>query len=511
MKTKFNFFSKAVILFLMFATSVFSQSITNTLGTGGLFLIKDASNNYLSLSQSTGQINILKTLRLENTTSSSQGVIFKGSDRFLHNFGSNNIFFGVNSGNFTLTGASDNIGIGQSSLFNLTTGDANTAVGHLTLNSNTAGYFNTAVGYQSLKFNNSGNSNTGIGHLSLYSNTTGNYNSAIGDISLYSNTTGDDNTAVGYKSLGSNTTGNDNTAVGYKSLEFNTAGFKNTAFGFGSLGLNTSGIQNTAMGFGSMYSNTTGRSNTGIGQNSLGNNTNGDYNTALGMYSSLDITSGSFNTTLGYSSGSNITTGQNLTLLGYFAQPTSGSATNQITLGNNNVFSLRCNVQTITSLSDMRDKKNIKDLPLGLDFLMKVKPRIFNWDKREWYDNNTSDGTKIQNTPTAGFIAQELDEVQTNENAEWLNLVLKDNPEKIEATYGNLLPVMVKAIQELKSENDILKQNNESLLSEVESLKLMNDKIVNLEKIVGDMTSIKHTSINNAHQNKTISNAGELK
>ena len=46
---------------------------------------------------------------------------------------------------------------------------------------------------------------------------------------------------------------------------------------------------------------------------------------------------------------------------------------------------------------------------------------------------------KCQKLPTAGFIAQELDEAQTVENADWLNLVLKDNPEKLEATYGNLL------------------------------------------------------------------------
>ena len=56
----------------------------------------------------------------------------------------------------------------------------------------------------------------------------------------------------------------------------------------------------------------------------------------------------------------------------------------------------------------------------------------------------------MQETPTAGFIAQELDEAQTTANTEWLNLVLKDNPEKWEATPGNLLPIMVKAIQELK-------------------------------------------------------------
>jgi hypothetical protein len=112
---------------------------------------------------------------------------------------------------------------------------------------------------------------------------------------------------------------------------------------------------------------------------------------------------------------------------------------------------------------------------------MKIKPRLFNWDKREWYKDKKSDGSKMQKTHTAGFIAQELDEVQTKENAEWLNLVLKDNPDKLEATPGNLLPVMVKAIQELKAENNELKDKIEKfermqnvLVSEIEKLKSKN-------------------------------------
>jgi hypothetical protein len=140
---------------------------------------------------------------------------------------------------------------------------------------------------------------------------------------------------------------------------------------------------------------------------------------------------------------------------------------------------------------------------------MKVKPRQFNWDKREWYEGNKSDGSKMKETLTAGFISQELDEAQTNENADWLNLVLKDNPDKLEATYGNLLPVMVKAIQELnveseklkvecvqlKSDNKELKVNNEKLTSEIESLKLMNEKIIKLEQIISRLSTVNNISI----------------
>ncbi len=60
-----------IICNLLICNLQYGQNITNTLGTSGLFTIKDASSNFLTLSQSTGQVNILKTLRLENTTNST--------------------------------------------------------------------------------------------------------------------------------------------------------------------------------------------------------------------------------------------------------------------------------------------------------------------------------------------------------------------------------------------------------------------------------------------------------
>jgi len=424
MKKKLKHFIISVMLLIFSAASVYSQSITNTLGTNGLFSIKDADNTYLTLTQTTGQVNILRSLRLENTTSSTLGVMFKGADRFLHNYGVINTFLGVSSGNFTMTGTG----------------------------------------------------NSGLGVNSLTSNTTGNNNTALGFSSLGYNATGSDNTAVGKYSLVFNSTGNENTAIGTQSLYYNNTGSKNTALGNDAMRNNSTGFQNTAIGYYSLFFN------------------NGNYNTALG-----------------YNAGSTITTGANLTCIGIDAAPSSATALDQVTLGNGFVQSLRCNVQTISSLSDARDKKNITDLTLGLGFLMKIKPRQFNWDKREWYEGNKSDGSMMKETPTAGFISQELDEAQTNENADWLNLVLKDNPEKLEATYGNLLPVMVKAIQELKVESEKLKvenvelkKKNERLSIEVESLKSISEKVSVLEHLVNELSSVKSTTLN-------ISNKGEEK
>jgi hypothetical protein len=62
------------------------------------------------------------------------------------------------------------------------------------------------------------------------------------------------------------------------------------------------------------------------------------------------------------------------------------------------------------------------------------------------------DGGKVD-IDEAGFIAQELDQAQQDHDAEdYLQLVLKDNPEKLEASYGKLVPALVKAVQELSAE-----------------------------------------------------------
>jgi hypothetical protein len=250
-----------------------------------------------------------------------------------------------------------------------------------------------------------------------------------------------------------------------------------------------------------LANNSTGYYNTAVGINCLDANSTGFQNTSVGSWA-LHLNTGNYNTALGYNAGSTITTGANLTCIGIDAAPTTPTAADQITLGNIFVTSLRCNVTTITSLSDMRDKKNIKDLSLGLDFITKLRPRQFNWDKREWYDNNISDGSKMDSTYTAGFVAQEFDEVQNSENAAWLKLVLKDNPEKWEATPGNLLPVIVKSIQDLKTEKDSeianLKTENEGLKKEIESLKNVNDRVAKLEQLVNDLTSVKNTLLNAA-------------
>ena len=153
------------------------------------------------------------------------------------------------------------------------------------------------------------------------------------------------------------------------------------------------------------------------------------------------ITTGFRNTTVGRLSGDSITTGDYNICIGYDAEPSNGTIDGECTLGDGNISNLRCNDTSISSLSDRRDKTDIVDLPTGLNFLNTLRPVKFKWATR---DGNVKDGKT-----RAGFIAQELQEAQTG--SEYLDLVMDNNPDKLEAKQEHLIPVMVQAIKELSA------------------------------------------------------------
>ena len=174
-------------------------------------------------------------IQLESTTTASNGVIFKGSAAFIHDYHNltgggavpigDNIFIGK-SGNFTMgstatnTGqSSNNVGIGYNCLRLLTTGAQNVAIGTEVLQNVTTGVSNTAIGSAALNDCNTGNSNTAIGTQSLIDLTSGSLNIGIGANSLGYITTSSFNVGIGYfaggeTDVGNNTTGADGVFIG---------------------------------------------------------------------------------------------------------------------------------------------------------------------------------------------------------------------------------------------------------------------------------------------------------
>ena len=273
--------------------------------------------------------------------------------------------------------------------------------------------------------------------------------------------TGGDNTAVGHRAL-YQVTGNDNTAMGEYAAISVTSGQDNVVIGASAAGSLNIGSDNTLIGQGVSGSIGEGMGNTAVGANSLGTLTGDEM-----------LTRGQNNTCIGRFSGNLVDEGNNNTMIGYQSGSSVSDVNNEITLGNSSISSLRCQVTSITALSDQRDKKDIIDLSYGLDFVSSLKPREFIWDHRAEQVMDTmipaeydEDGKTIKKavikykeefslrkgTKDIGFIAQEL---QTVDN-EWVNLVNSNNPEKLEATYGHLIPVLVKAIQELSAKVEAL-------------------------------------------------------
>jgi hypothetical protein len=162
------------------------------------------------------------------------GNIRKAGAPFLHSFGVQNTFLGMNAGNFTMTG-SHNAATGTFALVNNTTGAGDTAIGTSALASNTSGSGNTASGAGALLGNTTGGANTASGFNALAFNTNGNNNTAGGAGALLSNITGGANTAIGAEALSSNTA-DGNVALGYQAGRNATTGPNNIYLGASATG-----------------------------------------------------------------------------------------------------------------------------------------------------------------------------------------------------------------------------------------------------------------------------------
>ena len=310
---------------------------------------------------------------------------------------------------------------------------------------------NIAIGVAPTGIAVTSHNNTLIGGAAGVNTTTGYQNTALGTYAAQSLTTGWDNVAVGTNPLFANVSGNENVAIGNWAAYSQTGGSGTVAVGKDALRFCTD-YGSVAVGYNALRTLVTGFDNCAVGKYSLQNTTSGSGNTALGVLSGTAFVTGNNNTFIGYSTGdATLLSGSNNTSIGYNAEPSTSTANNQITLGNASITSLRCAVTSITSLSDARDKKEIVELPVGLEFIEGLKPVSFVWD-----DRNEEGKHDVKDF---GFIAQDLKKSQEDaELSDMLKLVYEENPEKLEASYGKLIPILVKAIQELSAEVKSLKK-----------------------------------------------------
>ena len=447
-----------------------------------------------------------------NTTGSSNTAIGFNSLKS-NTIGLQNTAIGMSAMQSNTTGFA-NTANGYQALNNNTIGSSNTANGTGALNKNTTGNFNTANGVSALFLNTTGSSNTANGKDALFSNTTGSSNTANGESALFSNTTGSFNTANGVYALNGNTAGNFNTATGREALLSNTTGSGNTAYGVNAMTNNSTGFSNTSIGLDALRANNTGNKNTAIGDSAARANTTGINNTVVGFRSLLNNTSGSNNVAVGDSALRSISTGSNNTALGHNTIFNSGATNNstalgantavtslnQIRLGNSAVTSIGGQVG-FTALSDGRFKTNVQTNVPGIDFINKLHPVTYHFnvkkiDEFNGFNPYTAEQLKARDEKEAitytGFIAQDVEKAAKEMNYNFSGVdAPKNDKDMYGLRYAEFVVPLVKAVQELSSQNEKLKMKNEELVKndtnlqkQIDELKEAMIKLINQQKCV---------------------------
>lgn len=283
---------------------------------------------------------------------------------------------------------------------------------------------------------------TGSGGQSVATNLANGYQA------LFSNTSGDRNTAEGYQALFKNKDGSGNTGVGYYALQQNTSGSDNASYGAMTLTMNTTGYQNTAVGYSSLYGNTSGYNNTGCGYVALSQNTTYINTSGFGFNAQV--------------------TGSNQAQIGNYATTTY-------------VYG------TVQNRSDLRDKADVRDSELGLDFINALRPVDYRWDMRDAYrpkmpaalsedatveevaahevqmadwreacrhENITRDGSKKRNRYHHGLIAQEVRKVMDDLGVDfggYQDHKINGGEDVLSIGYDELVAPLIKAVQQLSA------------------------------------------------------------
>ena len=107
---------------------------------------------------------------------------------------------------------------------------------------------------------------------------------------------------------------------------------------------------------------------------------------------------------------------------------------------------------TVSGISDIRWKQNIRDLDDGLEKVMQLQPRKFDWKKGKGKDV----------TNDRGFIAQEFETVFPDLIDDWIDPA-PEGEEPYKAVRADLIPTLVKAIQEQQATIETLTQRIEAL------------------------------------------------
>lgn len=258
-----------------------------------------------------------------------------------------------------------------------------------------------------------------------------------------------------------------NTALGYNALQGITSEYYNTAVGAQALfSAGTSSGYNSAFGVNALYNNSSGQQNAAFGMYSLRSNYTGSELTGLGMYADVMYD--------GYT---------NSTAVGYEAVVAASSV---VRVGNSSVTSIGGYVGW-SNISDGRYKKNVNANVLGLSFINELKPVTYNLDvtgiENHLHPGNAQTKTQAQQTMDqaaikekeqytySGFIAQDVEAAAKKAGYNFSGVdAPKNSNDLYSLRYSDFVVPLVKAVQELSSQNSNLQSQVDSLQSQINSI-----------------------------------------
>uniref|UniRef100_UPI003AB907C9 tail fiber domain-containing protein n=1 Tax=Eisenbergiella sp. TaxID=1924109 RepID=UPI003AB907C9 len=315
---------------------------------------------------------------------------------------------------------------------------------------------NVQIGSNAGKYLNADSTgNCSIGHNTMQVATSAKWNTGLGGSVFAALTTAEQNVAVGYNSLSKLTTGTGNVSMGSSCGGKVTTGSNNVLIGLWAGNNVTTGSWNTMVG-GNSFSNATSQFNTGLGFNAGNKATTGSNNTFVGYAAGSKVTTGSYNTAIGHEAMLDNTTYSYCASVGMHSQVTGD---NQIQLGGSGTTPYA--YAALQVRSDARDKADIEDSDLGLNFIKRLRPVKYRWDLRDDYKNYNEDGDPVYATPDGskkrkryhyGLIAQEVKAAADNMGIDFSGYQdhsVNGGMDVLTLGYESFIAPMIKAIQEL--------------------------------------------------------------
>ena len=115
---------------------------------------------------------------------------------------------------------------------------------------------------------------------------------------------------------------------------------------------------------------------------------------------------------------------------------------------------------------------------VGLDFVMKLRPVTYHWDKDKMDallgiedKSNYPEKYDIEKIKQTGFLAQEVEDAANELGYDFSGVkVPKGENQAYSLSYGQFVVPLVKALQEQQEMIEVLKEQNKELIRRIEKL-----------------------------------------